>query len=244
ADEDKFGWPKRAIGIRRDPTSFHGSGAGLHCLVDEIQIANPRRNRTIREVGFYFYIRTAEIFSHERKIVLGHGEIGINRIESLDRDKRWSRRPNQVANVNIAQTHSSVDRGFYVAPVEVHLSSLGRCLGLLCVRHSRVVVLLRYDLSRAQVLLSFQRHLIQLRLRFRLVESGLKWAGVDCEKQIAFLQVGAILEMASDDYATDLRLHLHSFVGGACPDFIEVKRHIFCDDFGYGHRTHWGLGLP
>src|SRR5262249_5697596 len=86
-DEDKFGWPKRAIGIRRDPARFHGSGAGLHRVVDEIQIADPRRNRTIREIGFYFYIRTTEIFSHERKIVLGHGKIGINRIETLDRDK-------------------------------------------------------------------------------------------------------------------------------------------------------------
>jgi hypothetical protein len=81
-------------------------------------------------------------------------------------------------------------------------------------------------------------------LCFRLVEGGLKRARVNCEKQIAFLHVGAILEMAPDDYATHLRLHLHSFVGSACPDFIEVNRHIFCDDFGYGHRTHRGLDRP
>ena len=84
--------------------------------------------------------------------------------------------------------------------------------------------------------------MIQLSLRFRLVESGLKRARVNCEKQIAFLHVGAILEMAPNDYAINLRLHLHGFVSRACPDFIEVQRHIFCDDFGHGHRTHRGLG--
>ena len=73
--------------IRCDPTSSHSSGAGLHCVVDEIQIANPRRNRTIREVGFYFYIRTAEIFSHERQIVLGHGEIRVDGVQTLYRDE-------------------------------------------------------------------------------------------------------------------------------------------------------------
>src|SRR4029077_3491997 len=107
-----------------------------------------------------FHVWPAEIFSHQWKIVLGHGEIGINRVESQDRDQRWSRRPNQITNVNIAQTHSSVDRGFYVAPVEVHLGSLGCGLGPLLVRHSSVVVLMRYHLSCTQVLLSLHRRLI------------------------------------------------------------------------------------
>src|SRR4029453_2450850 len=160
ADEDKFGWPKRAIGIRRDPTSFHGSGAGLHRVVDEIQIADPRRNRTIREVGFYFYIRTAEIFSHERQIVLSHCEIRVDGVQTLYRDKSRAGRSNQIADINIAKTNSSVDGRFDEAKIKVHLSSFGRCLRLFRVRHSNVVVLLRDDLSRTQVLLSLERHLI------------------------------------------------------------------------------------
>src|SRR5262249_5339844 len=127
--------------------------------------------------------------------ILSHGEIGVNRVETLNRDERRSRGPNQIASVNIAQTYSSVDRRFYVAPIEIHLSSFGRGLRLLRVRHSRVVVLLRYDLSRAQVLLSLQRYLIQRGLRFGLVKYRLIWTRIDREKQVAFLHVGTILEM-------------------------------------------------
>src|SRR5260370_42624063 len=119
--------------------------------------------------------------------------------------------------MNIAEMYSSVERGFYEAPIEVHLGSFGRCLGLLRVRHGRVVVLLRYDLSSTQVLLSLQSHLIQLGLRFRLVENGLIRARIDCEKQVAFLHVSAILKITRDDYATDRPPHQHSFVAGACP---------------------------
>ena len=85
--------------------------------------------------------------------------------------------------------------------------------------------------------MSLQSHLIQLGLRFRLVESGLKRARIDCEKQVAFLHVGAILKITRDDYTTDLRLHQHSLVSRTCADFIEVKRYIFCNDLGHGHRT-------
>src|SRR5262249_58645022 len=99
--------------------------------------------------------RTTQIFSRQGKIVLGHGEIGVNRVEALDRHERRSRGSNQVANVNVTQTYSSVDRRFYVAPIEIHLGSFGRGLRLLRVRHSRVVVLLRYNFSRAQIFLSF-----------------------------------------------------------------------------------------
>jgi hypothetical protein len=35
----KFRRPQRAVGIRRDPASFHCSGAWLHCVVNEVKIA-------------------------------------------------------------------------------------------------------------------------------------------------------------------------------------------------------------
>ena len=67
---------------------------------------------------------------------------------------------NQVADINIAKTDSSVDRRFDEAKIKVYLISFGRCLRLLGVRQSNVVVLLRDHLSRTQVLLSLERHLI------------------------------------------------------------------------------------
>src|SRR5260370_4872434 len=126
--------PEHAIGIRRDPTSSHGSGTVLYRVVDEIQIADPRRNRTIREGGFYFYIRTAEILSHEREIVLRHGEISVNGVQTLYRYKGRAGRSNQVADINIAKTNSSVAGRFDEAIITVHLSRFGRCLRLFRVR--------------------------------------------------------------------------------------------------------------
>src|SRR4030095_16063903 len=78
-------------------------------------------------------------------------------------------------------------------------------------------------------------------VRFRLIESGLIRARIDCEKQIAFLHVGAILKMAPDDHTTHLRRHLHSLVSCTCADLIQVKRHVLCDDFGDTCGTRNGL---
>ena len=159
-DKDKFRRPQRAISIRRDSADFHRSRAGLHCVIDKIQIAHARGDRPVCQVCFHFHVWAAEIFSHKRQIVLGHGEVGVNRIQTLDCDEWRSRGSNQVANVNIAETDSSVNGRLDVAIIEVHLGSLRRCLRLLCIRHSSVVVLLRYDLSRAKIFLSLQRHLV------------------------------------------------------------------------------------
>ena len=130
----------------------------------------------------------------------------------MDRHKRRTGRSNQIPNIDIAQTDSSVDWRFDKAIIEVHLRGFRDRLRLLRVRHSNVVVLLRYDLSRTQVLLSFKCHLIQRSLRFRLVKSCLERPRIDCEKQIAFFHVGAILEMARHNHTVHLRLHLHSLV--------------------------------
>ena len=132
----------------------------MHRVVDEIQIADPWRNRTIRKVGFYFYIWTAEIFSHERQIVLGDGEVRVNGVQTLYRDKSRAGRSNQVADINIAKTNSSVDGRFDEAIIKVYLSAFSRRLRLLRVCQSSVVVLLRDHVSRAQAFLSFQRRLI------------------------------------------------------------------------------------
>ena len=190
---------------------------------------------------FHFHIRTAEILSDKRQIVLGHGEISVDRIQALDRHQRWTGRSNQIPNINIAQTDSTVDRRFDKAIIEIHLCGFRSRLRFLRVRHSSIVILLRYDFSRAQVFLPFQRHLIQRSLRFRLVNSCLVGPRIDREKQIAFFHVGAILKMACHNHAAHLRLHLHGFVRCAGANLIQIKRHILCDDPGDTRRTHWRL---
>src|SRR5205814_7799194 len=78
-------------------------------------------------------------------------------------------------------------------------------------------------------------------LRFCLIENGLIRAWVDREKQIAFLHLGAVLEMARDDHTSDLRLYLHGLVSCTGTDFIQVKRYILRDDFSDACRTRSGL---
>src|SRR5262249_8545326 len=73
--------------------------------------------------------------------------------------------------------------------------------------------------------------------RFCLIESGLVRAWIDCEKQIAFLHVGAVLKVAPDYYPAHLRLQLHGLVRCTCADLIQVKRHVLCNDFGDTRRT-------
>ena len=127
---------------------------------------------------------------------LRHGEIGVNRIETLNRDERRTRRTDQVADVDIAQTDSSVDGRFDVAIIEIHLSSLSRRLRFLRVRHCGVVILRGVNTFRPQIRLSLQCYLVQCGLRFRLIDSRLIWARIDREKRIAFLHVGTVLEIA------------------------------------------------
>src|SRR6266496_1035701 len=93
-DTHKFRRPQRAIGIRRDPAGFHCSGTGLYCVIDEIQVAHARCDRAVGQVGLHFHVWSAEIFSHQRQIVLRHGEVGINRVEALNRYEWRSRGSN------------------------------------------------------------------------------------------------------------------------------------------------------
>src|SRR5438876_26365 len=90
-DTHKFRRPQRAIGIRRDPAGFHCSGTGLYCVIDEIQVAHARRDRAVGQVGLNFHVWPTEIFSHQRQIVFGHGDVGVNRIETLNRYEWRSR---------------------------------------------------------------------------------------------------------------------------------------------------------
>src|SRR5207247_9725434 len=75
------------------------------------------------------------------------------------------------------------------------------------------------------------------RLCFRLVESSLVRARVDCEKRIAFLHLGAVLKMALNNLPAHLRLHLYGLVRCTCADLVEVKRYVFRADFRYTRRT-------
>src|SRR5262249_26980679 len=74
-----------------------------------------------------------------------------------------------------------------------------------------------------------------------LIENGLEWAWVNREERITFLHVGAILEMARNDDATYLRLHLHGLISCTGTDLIQVKRHVLCDNFSNSRWTRRGL---
>ena len=78
-------------------------------------------------------------------------------------------------------------------------------------------------------------------LALRLFERGLVRPRINREEQIALFYVSAILKMTRGDLPAHLRLHLHSFVRSAGPNFIEVKWHVLCNDFRDKNRSHWWL---
>src|SRR5262245_64730666 len=43
--------------------------------------------------------------------------------------------------------------------------------------------------------------------------------------------------MARDDYTTYLRLYLHRLVSRTGADFVQIKRHVLCDNFGNSRGT-------
>src|SRR5207249_11524773 len=123
-DQHKLRRPQGAIRVRRDAAGFHCSGTGLHCVVYEIKIAGTRRDRAVSQIGLHLHVWAAEIFSDERQIVFGHGEVGINRIEALTGDDRLSRGSKKIAYAKIAQSYSSVVGRFDVAIIKIYMICL------------------------------------------------------------------------------------------------------------------------
>src|SRR5204863_3077473 len=73
--------PQCPVGIGRDGASFYGSGARLHCVVDEVKIARARFDRTIRQIGLHLHVGPADISSYKRKIVLSYSEVVVYLVE-------------------------------------------------------------------------------------------------------------------------------------------------------------------
>src|SRR5260370_13429399 len=159
----KFRRPKRVVRIGRHSTRFHGSRTGLDGGVDEIQIAQTRRNFIVRRIGLHFHVRTAEIFPHQRQISLSNGEVGVNRIEALNCKQygaatRVAR--DYVAHIDKSQSSAAVDRRFYIAKIHMYLISPSCRFGLACVSFSSVEILQSCDVSRAQLRLPLHRSLV------------------------------------------------------------------------------------
>ena len=80
--------PRAVLRIRRDRARLDRAGAGLNRVVDEIKTNRPRGEVVVlRRSVSDLDVRAAEIFSDQRQVRFGDGEIGVDRIEILDRDQ-------------------------------------------------------------------------------------------------------------------------------------------------------------
>src|SRR5260370_22716485 len=136
---------------------------------------------------------------------LGNGEVGANRIESLNCKQHGTAARvarDYVTYIDKSESSPTVDRRFDVAKIDIHLSRRRCRFGLVRVGLSRVEVLRRDNIAGAQFLLPLLRNLIQRCLRFRLLESRLLLSRMNWEKQIAFLYLCPLLTVASNYLST------------------------------------------
>ena len=88
---DKLRRPKSAVRIWRDGAGSDRAGAGLHSVVDEIQLAGSRRNAVVLGPRLRLsQFGPLRVLPNQRNIGLGDCEIGVDRVESLHSDKRWT----------------------------------------------------------------------------------------------------------------------------------------------------------
>src|SRR5262249_38105342 len=143
-----------------------------------------------------------------------------------------------IANIHKSHTGAAVNRRFDVAIIEIDLSSLGGGFRFLRVRHSSIVVLLRYYISRAQISLPFQRYLIQRGLRFCLVERRLIRLWIDNGEQIARFYILAFRKIDLHKRAIDSCVHCDGIKRLYSPQPVEIDRHVFLLDLACDNR-HW-----
>ena len=97
----------------------------------------------------------------------------------------WSAAWTTLPMIDESYARATVDRRLDVAIIDIDLSSIGGGFRFLRVRHGSIVILRRYYVSRAQVGLPLQSHLVQRGLRFCLIQRGLIRARIDNGEQIA-----------------------------------------------------------
>src|SRR5215475_10796824 len=148
---------------------------------------------------------------------------------------------NDIANVDKSHTGAAINRRFDVAIIEIDLSSLGGGFRFLRVRHSSIVVLLRYYISRTQISLPLQCYLIQRGLRFCLVERRLIRLWIDNGEQIARFHILAFRKIDLHKRAIDSCVYGDGVESLHRPQSVEIDRHVLLLDLtcDHRHRTAW-----
>src|SRR5260370_7334309 len=103
---------------------------------------------------------------------LGNGEVGANRIESLNCKQHGTAARvarDYVTYIDKSESSPTVDRRFDVAKIDIHLSRRRCRFGLVRVGLSRVEVLRRDNIAGPQFLLPLHRNLTHPCLPFRLL---------------------------------------------------------------------------
>src|ERR1051325_3650600 len=146
---------------------------------------------------------------------------------------------NDIPNIHKSHAGAAVNRRFDVAIIEIDLSSLGSGLGFFRVRHSSIVILLRYYISRAQISLPLERYLIQCGLRFCLVDRRLVRLWIPNSQQIARFHVLAFRKIHLHKRAIDSAMNRDSVERLHRSKSVEIDRHIFLLDLSSDdrHRT-------
>ena len=201
-------------------------------MLDEIKSAGTGIGVVVFRISLNLHVGSAEIFSHERDVRFRDRKVGIDRVQTLDGQERRSAGADDVPDVDIAQSGAAIDGRFDEAMVEIDLRSRDCGIRFLRVGLRGIQVLTGGHMFLAQLFLSFQVRLVQRRIGLGRSERGLVRAGIDREKEVAFFQIGAVFEMALRDLTADLRLDLDRLVRARGSDFIQIKGHIFLDDFG------------
>ena len=139
--------PERVVRIRRDGAGLRRSGSRLQGVGDEIKAAFARGNVVLLGISQHFDVRTAEVAPNERNIGLGDGEVGVDRVEIVDRDedRAIAAGRDRVADIDLAQANAAIDWRANGAVIEIHLRRVHRRLRPHGVRPRGVEVLSRGD---------------------------------------------------------------------------------------------------
>ena len=80
------------------------------------------------------------------------------------------------------------------------------------------------------------------KLAFGLFQRRLVGTWVDFEEQITLFHIGAVLEVARDDLATDLCLHFDALDRGAGADLVQIEWNVACHHLGDYDQPGWWSG--
>ncbi len=230
----------------------HGARAFLHGVVEERHLARKRVRGLVGQADLDVERLAGHPALHGRQVVLGDGEIDVDRVEPLDDEERSAVRGDDVPAVDEAVPRPAVDRRRDRTVLEVDPSGRERRLVLPQLRLGhvhrallRVVVRLRDDLRGDE--LREAREVGAREVEHRLGPGDVRLGGggrrairlrVDREEGVALSQIGAVLEVDLRDPAANLRLHGHDLARDALPDLVEVDG----DVAGDGLRDRHGRG--